>query len=203
MKIITHIAMFFYLAVITVVAGVAVSFAAHWIRFEELSYFLRLAYDSKNICIFIIASSVGTVLLSFFLSRIIVGAQKKERTIAFENPAGRVSLSLTALEDMIKRNVLKISDVKDIRSIIRATKKGIDVNCRLVLKAESSIPDTTSRIQDLIKNRIQDILGLEENVAVKLHIAKIFSQPEKERSDSDEGSRDFSDLSVPFKGYRK
>jgi len=203
MKIITHIAMFFYLAFITVVAGIAVAFAAHWIRFEELSYFLSLAYENKNICILIIASSIGSVLLSFFLSRIIIGVQKKERTIAFDNPAGRVSISLIALEDMIKRNVLRVSDVKEVRSIIRATKKGIDVNCRLVLKAEGSIPDTTSRIQDLIKSRIQDILGIEENVLVKLHIAKIFSQPEKEKTDKGEEAHDFPEMSVPFKGYRK
>jgi len=203
MRLITHIAMFFYLTIITIVAGFGVSFAAHWIRLEELNYFLALAYENKNICILIIASSIGSVLLSFFLSRIIIGVQKKERTIAFENPAGRVSISLTALEDMIKRNVLRIPDVKEVRSIIRATKKGIDVNCRLVLKAESNIPDTTSRIQDLIKSRIQDILGIEENVMVKLHIAKIFSQPEKEKAGKEDESRDFSELSVPFKGYRK
>jgi uncharacterized alkaline shock family protein YloU len=203
MKIITHIAMFFYLAIITTVAGIAISFAAHWIRFEELSYFLALAYESKHICILIIAISIGSVLLSFFLSRIIIGVQKKERTIAFENPAGRVSISLSALEDMIKRNVLRVSDVKEIRSIIRATKKGIDVTCRLVLKAEGNIPETTLRIQELIKSRVQEILGVEENVTVKLHIAKIFSQTDKEKSGKEDEFSDFSQSSVPFKGYRK
>ncbi|MFA6378553.1 MAG: alkaline shock response membrane anchor protein AmaP [Candidatus Omnitrophota bacterium] len=203
MRIITHIAMFFYLAIITVVAGVAVSFAAHWIRFEEISYFLTLAYGNQHICLFIIVASVGSVLLSFFFSRVIIGVQKKERTIAFENPAGRVSISLSALEDMIKRNVLRVSDVKEIKSVIRATKKGIDVTCRLVLKAEGNIPETTLRIQELIKGRVQEILGLEENITVKLHIAKIFSQTDKERADKGEEPRDFSELSVPFKGYRK
>jgi uncharacterized alkaline shock family protein YloU len=203
MKIITHIAMFFYLAIITIVAGIAISFAAHWVRFEEISYFLALAYDSKNICILIIASSLALVFLSFLLSRIIIGVQKKERTIAFENPAGRVSISLSALEDMVKRNVLRVSDVKEIKSIIRASKKGIDVTCRLILKAEGNIPETTLRIQELIKNRVQEILGLEENVTVKLHIAKIFSQSENDKNPKEEESSDFSGISVPFKGYRK
>ena len=202
MKIITHMAMFFYLAIITTVAGIAIAFAAHWIRFEELSYFLSLAYGSRNICILIIGASAGSVLLSFLFSRIIIGVQKKERTIAFENPAGRVSISLSALEDMIKRNVLRVSDVKEIKSVIRATKKGIDVTCRLVLKAEGNIPETTLRIQELIKSRVQEILGLEENVTVKLHIAKIFSQTEKDKGGREGDLSDFSE-SVPFKGYRK
>ncbi len=203
MRVITHLAMFFYLAIITMMAGVAVSFAAHWIKMEELTYFLGLAYANKNICILIMVGSVGSVLLSFLFSRIIMGVQKKERTIAFDNPAGRVSISLSALEDMIKRNVLRIADVKEIRSVVRATKKGIDVSCRLILKAEGNIPDTTSRIQDLIKSRVQEILGLEENVTVKLHIAKIFSQLDKAKADQGEEGRDFPELSVPFKGYRK
>lgn len=203
MKLITHIAMFFYLAIISVVAVFAISFAAHWIRLEEVNHYLGLAYGSKNFCISIIAVSAGAVLLSFLFSRIIIGVQQKERTIAFENPTGRVSISLGALEDMIKRTVLRIADVKEIKSNIRATKKGIDVTCRLVLKAEGNIPEMTSRIQDLIKSRIQEILGLEENVTVKIHIAKIFSQIDKEKSSREDESRNLSDLSVPFKGYRK
>ncbi|MCX5681710.1 MAG: alkaline shock response membrane anchor protein AmaP, partial [Candidatus Omnitrophica bacterium] len=164
MRLIAHIAMFFYLTIISLVAAVAVSFAAHWSRLEQINYYLGVAYESKNFCAFTIAFSVGAVVLSFLFSRVIIGVQQKERTIAFENPVGRVSISLSALEDMIKRTILRIPDVKEIKSNIRATKKGIDVTCRLVLKAEGSIPDTTSRIQDLIKSRIQEILGLEENV---------------------------------------
>lgn len=203
MKLITHIAMFFYLAIISAVAVVAISFAAHWIKLEEITYYLGVAYASKNFCVSIIAVSAGAVFLSFLFSRIIVGVQQKERTIAFENPTGRVSISLGALEDMIKRTILRIADVKEVKSNIRATKKGIDVTCRLVLKAEGSIPEMTSRIQDLIKSRIQEILGLEENVTVKIHIAKIFSQIDKEKSSHEDESRNLSDLSVPFKGYRK
>ena len=203
MKLVTHIAMFFYLAIISIVAVVATSFAAHWIRLEEVNYYLGVAYANKNFCILTIALSVGAVFLSFLFSRIIIGVQQKERTIAFENPTGRVSISLSALEDMIKRTVLRVADVKEIKSNIRATKKGIDVVCRLVLKAEGNIPDTTSRIQDLIKSRIQEILGLEENVTVKIHISKIFSQVDKEKSSHDENPRNLAEMSVPFKGYRK
>lgn len=203
MKIVTHIAMFFYLAVISLMAVVAVSFAAHWVRLEDVTYYLGVAYASKNLCLLIIGISIGGVILSFLFSRIIMGVQQKERTIAFDNPTGRVTISLTALEDMLKRNVLRVADVKEIKSSIRATKKGIDVTCRLVLKAEGNIPDTTSRIQDLIKGRIQEILGLEENVNVKIHIAKIFSQIDKEKQSREGGVSEPSDLSVPFKGYRK
>lgn len=203
MRVLTHIAMFFYLAIITFVAAVAVSFAVHRIKFEELTYFLNIAYQSRNICIAIIIVSVTAVLVGFLFSRIILGVQQKERTIAFENPSGRVTISLVALEDMIKRTVLRVSEVKEVRSSARATKKGIDVTCRLVLKAESNIPDMTSRIQDLVKSRIQEILGLEENVIVRIHITKIMTQSEKDSSGSESDRKDFSDMSVPFKGYRK
>lgn len=203
MRVMTHIAMFFYLAIITFIAALAISFAIHRIQLEELTYFLSIAYQNKNICLAIIVVSVAAVLVGFLFSRIILGVQQKERTIAFENPAGRVTISLTALEDMIKRTVLRISDVKEVKSAIRATKKGIDVSCRLVLKAESNIPDMTSRIQDLIKSRIQEILGLEENVIVKIHIAKIMTQMEKEGANPESGRNDFPELNVPFKGYRK
>ncbi len=96
-----------------------------------------------------------------------------------------------------------MSEVKEIKPSILATKKGIEIISRLILKEDVSIPEMTAQLQDLIKNRVQDVLGVEENVIVKLHIVKISSSGGKEKYLKNDEVDQKEELSVPFKGYRK
>ena len=202
MKFFTHLGILFYLIVVLTISGIAILFASQGVSFVNISYYLELAYHDMNIRVIIFGMSGIIILLSLIFARIITGGGQKDRTIAFENPSGRVSISLSALEDTVKRAVLKVVEVKEMKPIITATKKGIEISCRLVLRSEASIPDMTSRLQEIIKERIQDALGIEENVIVRIHIAKIISELSKGKKDPGEEPEEKEQLSVPFR-YRK
>jgi len=203
MRVFTRLAMLFYVAIILFIGGLIVSFATHTITLMEVNYYLDTAYSDINLRFIIIMVSAATMFLSLLFARIITGSQQKEKTIAFDNPSGRVSISLTALEDMIRRSVARISEVKEIKPNILATKKGIEVTSRIILKSDVSIPDLTAQLQDLIKARVQDVLGIEENVIVKIHVIKIVSSSGKEKNRKNDEVEEKEELSVPFQGYRK
>ena len=141
------------------------------------------------------------ILLSFLFAKLIAGFEQKERTIAFDNPAGRVSISLGAIEDMVKRLVLRETEVKEVRPNIIATKKGLQAEARLVLKADVNIPEVTARLQELIKSKIQDMIGIEEKVGVRIHVVKIISEEPRSKRDKD-NYRERSEPTIPFQGYR-
>jgi len=203
MRVFTHIAMIFYVAIILFIGGLAVSFAFHNITIGEINYLLSMAYNDLNLRIIIILVSSLIMFLSLVFGRVITGSHQKERTIAFDNPSGRVSISLSALEDMIKRSVSKVSEVKEIRPIIRATKNGIEVAARLILNSDVSIPDMTAELQELVKRRVQDVLGVEEKVVVKIHVTKIIPSCGKDKRVKEDEPEGKEELSVPFQGYRK
>ena len=56
------------------------------------------------------------------------------------------------------------------------------ITTRLVLYSDTNIPDITEKIQSMIKAKMQDMLGIEENIAVKIHIAKIAQKEEVKES---------------------
>ena len=203
MRFLTHVAMLFYVLIITFFGGMVIAFAINAIALPEVTYYLDLAYHTVNLRILIVSISGAIILLSFIFARIITSGQQKERTIAFENPSGRVSISLGALEDMIKRAVLRVIEVKDLKPSVRATKKGVEISCRLILRAETSIPDMTARLQELIKEKVQDTLGIEENIIVRIHIAKIISEISKSKSEKKEEPEETrEELTIPFQGYK-
>ncbi len=56
------------------------------------------------------------LIINFIFYRIIFEGRRKEGFIAFDNPDGRVSVSLSALEDFIKRVITRLSEVKEVKS---------------------------------------------------------------------------------------
>jgi len=64
-------------------------------------------------------------------------------------------------------------EVKELRANVTAGKKGINITNRAVIYSDTNIPEVTEKIQNMLKNRIQEMLGIEETINIKIHIAKI------------------------------
>lgn len=136
-------------------------------------------YLNPNIKIILGASGGIIICIALFVLQTFIGMMQSERTIAFDNPDGRVTLSLSAIEDFIKKLVKQIPEVKEFKPTVVATKKGVDITNRVVLFTDISIPEVTEKIQSLVKNRIQDMLGIEEAITVKVDVVKIVQREEK------------------------
>ncbi len=138
----------------------------------------------------------GLLMAHFNLSRM-----QSEKTIAFENPEGQVTVSLTAIEDFIKKSVQHLTGVKELRANVVASKKGINVVCRATIFADSNIPQATERIQAIVKSKVQEILGVEETINIKIHVIKI-SSGNKGKNEAPAPVKEHEDTSrrMPFRG---
>lgn len=127
----------------------------------------------------------------------------RDKIIAFDNPGGRVSVSLMAMEDLVRRLLFRISEIKDVKPIIKASNKGLNIKVKLVLRSEGNIPEIASRVQTQVLKKIQDTIGLDEPVNVSVYVGKIIPEKVKQKQSSDkEPSDDKSGPDVPFRGYR-
>lgn len=201
MKFFKRVAIYFYVLTISLLSGVVVLFVGHAVSFEDVTYYLNIAYTDQDVRLIVGLGAFAFILVSFILERIIEETRQRERTIAFDNPAGRVSISLDAVEDLVRRLMYRVPEVKEIKPGILVTKKGIEIECRVIFKADVNIPDMTSKLQELIKNKIQEILGLEETIVVRMHVVKITSEEGKSRRNKAE-DEEKSQPAVPFQGYR-
>jgi uncharacterized alkaline shock family protein YloU len=152
----------------------------------------------------IIGICVAVVLvLNYIFERVLLSQQQKGRMIAFDNPSGRVSISVDALEDLVKREILSVSEVKEVRSsIMMAGRKGLEIDARLVLNSDVNIPEITANLQEMVKTKIQDTIGVEETIVVKVEVVKIVADSAKKRSKEKDKTPPPSEPAVPFHGYR-
>jgi len=192
----------FYVTIILFIGGFFLYFALNLVPLADVQFYTEKFYKDEDLRLLTGLLAVIMLLCNLFFYRYFSVNVHRDKVIAFDNPSGRVSVSLLAMEDLVKRMLIRRPEVKDSRVKITASKKGLDVRIRLVIKAEASIPDLTFKIQDIVKRKIQDTIGLEEPINVSIYVGKIL--PEKVKGPKEEGKSEEDQTlpPVPFQGYR-
>ncbi len=194
----TALSILFYTIIFAFIGALAMAFAFHLIDLTDIITKLTYAYDDLHTRLITGLSGLFFILLSFSAAQVITGKIQREKTIAFTNPNGQVTITLSAVEDLIKRLAHQLSEIKDAKADVKATKKGIDIRMRVVLRSETNIPDFTARLQDLIASKVQEVFGIDEPISVKIHVAKIigFEDKQKKRAEKNE------EIAVPYQGLK-
>ena len=183
MRIISGLTLFFYTLVFFLIGGLFIVIALNLIPQEYIVSTLDTLYSATNIRLIIGVTGILLIFISLMVTQITMGTLKREKTIAFENPDGQVTISLAAIEDFIKRALRQLPEVKELRPSVRAGKKGIIIVNKCTLFSDVNIPETTEKIQNIVKTRVQDMLGVEEPINIKVHVVKIVHKDEGDKSD--------------------
>lgn len=195
----TALSIMFYTIIFALLGSIAIAFATHLIDLNEFIQQLIFMYHDVRMRAVAGLSGIIFILLSFAAAQIITGKIQREKTIAFSNPNGQVTVTLSAVEDLIKRLANQLPELKDTKAIVRATKKGIDINLRVILRSETSIPDFTARLQDMISSKVQEVFGIDEPIVVKIHVAKIISSEDKSKKKTE---KETDDIPIPYQGIK-
>ena len=156
------------------------AFAAHWVPVDGAVQWLDLAYNERNLRLACFLTGVGLVLLNWMYAELALAKFQRQKTIAIENSDGQVTVSLTAIEDFIRRSAHELPEVKEVRSSVVARKGKIVVRARATLWSGTHIPAAAERIQSMVKSQVQEMLtGIEEPIVVQVHVAKIAPREEK------------------------
>ncbi len=187
-----------YLVLYLVIGGALIVLALNAFSLDQITEGVNFLYNDQNLKMAMGVIGIMFILIGILSAQISFGKMHREKTIAFENPDGQVVVSLAAIEEFIKRMVKEMPQVKELKSTVTASKKGIDVVSRATLFSDSNIPEITEKIQSMIKTKLLEMLGIEETIGVKIHVAKLLHrdrQGKEEPSEPKETSRH-----IPFRG---
>ena len=198
MRFITIMVIFFYTFIFILIGAGLIAVSLKLVQPQDIAALLSYLHGSFNYRIITGLCGFLLMLISVSFAQLILGRFQRERTIAFSTSSGEVTVSLSAVEDLIKRLSNVMPEIKELRPDVIATKKGILVDLKVILRSEANIPELTSRLQDITRAKIQEVLGIEEQIVVRIHVAKIISLEEKDRRKK-EMLKD--EPSVPFSGY--
>ena len=201
MRIFTILAVIFYASVLILIGTIIIAFSLNFIQLQDITNMLNFLHSSFNTKLILALSGILMILISFSFANLILGRFQREKTIAFNTPAGPVTIALSAVEDLIKRMGHIIPQIKELRPNVVAKKNKIETDLRVILKSEANIPELTSQLQEITRVKMQEVLGIEEQIVVRIHIAKIAAMEERDRK-----KKDFSKeepAAIPFGGYSR
>jgi hypothetical protein len=198
MRLFTVLGILFYATVLILIGIASIVFSLNILQPQDINNLLAYIQYSFNSRLILGLSGLLLILISFSFAQLILGRFQREKTIAFTTSSGEVTIALSAIEDLIKRLAGILPEIRELRPDVIATKKGIIVDLRVVLKSEANIPELTDRLQEITRSKIQEVLGLEEQIIIKIHVAKIISIEEKEKKRRE---LEKEEPTVPFGGY--
>ncbi len=203
MNFLTRIAVLFYVTLILFFSAFTLLFVLNYIDARNVMEICSLIYRDDTLRLIFGAAAGVLLLFNYIFYQTFSISAYKDHSIAFDNPTGRVSVSLMAIEDLIRRVIGQIKEVKEVKSRISASKKGLQVKVKLILRSEGRIPEVTSRVQELIKRKVQDAIGLDEPINVAIYVGKIIPDQAREKytAKKDEQPKE-PEHNVPFQGYR-
>lgn len=174
MKLFTWIILSCYIVLFMLIGLGLVAFSLHWVPLESPLWWLDMAYTEKNLRLVCFLTGAGLILINAMYAEMSLAKFQKQKIIAFDTTHGQVTVSLTAIEEFIRRSSQEIADVKEIHSDVVARGGKILVRARAVLWSGAHIPEAAERIQAVVKTKVQEMLtGIEEPVIVRVHVAKI------------------------------
>lgn len=199
MRIFNVLGILFYAGILILIGIVLIVFSLNLLDLQDINTFLSYAQSGLNSRIIVGLSGCLLILISFSFAQLILGRFQRERTIAFTTASGEVTIALSAVEDLIKKLNVFIPEIRELRPDVIATKKGIIVDIRVALKSETNIPDLTARLQEIARSKIQEILGIEEQIIIRIHVTKIISAADIDRKKKE--STEKEEPTIPFSGY--
>jgi len=159
--------------VFSIIGAILIALSLNAGSINSVTNWINYLFQTENIRLSMALTGFLLIVINISIAQLSIGKLKKHKTIAFENPNGQVSLSLLALEDEIKKVIHKMEEVKEAKVNITAGKTGIELSIKTVFYSDINIPDTTERMQGAIRTRLQEMLGIEEKLSIKIHITKI------------------------------
>jgi uncharacterized alkaline shock family protein YloU len=201
MRFLSGITLIFYTLVFLFVGGLLIAVSLNQLPPESVADIMRFVHDSPDTRLMLGISGILLIFISMAVVQITMGRIKREKTIAFENPDGQVTISLSAIEDFIRRALKQLPEVKELRPNVRAGKKGIAIINRVTLFSDINIPETTEKIQNIVKARVQDMLGVDEPINIRVHVVKIVHKEEGSKEPKKEEKPPQFRGSIEYGGY--
>lgn len=180
MKFFTVLVIFIYTLLFSIIGAILVALAIRPGSLDSAVNFIKSMPFTNNLRLGLSITGFLLILINILIAQLSIGRFQRQKTIAFENPNGQVTLSLSAVEDYIKKITDRTTEIKEIKSTICAGRSGVEVTAKATLYAGVNIPKITEKVQAMIRSHLQEMLGLEETITVRVHVARIVERDKKD-----------------------
>jgi len=124
MKLMVRLGVMFYCVVTMLVSCFLGMIALKLMPLDEMVMILAGVNENLQVRLIMGLVAILLILKAYTFAKVIYGDQQKGKNIAFDNPEGRVFVSLVAIEDLVRRELSSLEEIKEVRAGVTAKKNG-------------------------------------------------------------------------------
>lgn len=98
--------------------------------------------------------------------------QTENQLFVSDNQLGRVSVSISALENVITKAARAVDGAREITPNIKSTNEGAAVYLKVMAASTVNIPEFSDKVQEKVQEKIRDFAGIDA-VEIRVHVESI------------------------------
>jgi hypothetical protein len=140
-----------------ILAGVLLAQALGWVIPNA---YLQSYLFTDNRWIAVIADCVVILLALLLIVMAVQGRPRFRELLIQDNALGRVDISVSALQDMIRRASRHVREIREIRPVLRYEREGVVAILHLNLNPDANIPEVSREVQQEVQSYLEEKAGI-------------------------------------------
>ncbi|MDP3919374.1 MAG: hypothetical protein Q8R76_01010 [Candidatus Omnitrophota bacterium] len=173
MKVMNAFAQVFAIFAFLTLGSLLLLVSLHFLSLEDALFKVREVYESPSKSLQAGFSGVLFILVGLIFSKMLVKKGRNAEAIIFQSEIGPMVVSVTAIEDVIKKVLKRFHVVKDWKIKTLINNKDVEIKLRLVLWSGGGVPKLLGEIQEEISTRLRKLLGNENRLEISCDVYRI------------------------------
>jgi uncharacterized alkaline shock family protein YloU len=140
---------------------------------SSLQDYIQKMRDTSTTKVSTLLIGLGLLLVSFLTIYLAIVDIHSSARIKIESPDGKLTVSVSAIENYISRMGRTIDGVKELRAKLRRTPNGWALYGRVTVFSDRNINETNEKIHEEIREGIYKIMGSHSIEPIDIHVSKI------------------------------
>ncbi|GGA22416.1 alkaline shock response membrane anchor protein AmaP [Paenibacillus physcomitrellae] len=123
---------------------------------------------------------IVAVLLFLFSLRFFYISIRRDRSslpsIDQRTEFGDIQISVETIENLSYKAASRVRGVRDVKTRIRVSESGLEINVRALVDGETAIPPLTEEVQKQVHDQVEEITGIPVSY-VSVYIANLVQSP--------------------------
>lgn len=166
MKVIHALAQVFAIFAFLTLGSLCLIMALHILSIEDAIFKVRDLYASPVKSFQLALVGLIFILMGIVFSKMLVKQGRETDAIIFQSDIGPVVVSVSAVEDVVKKVLKRFPVIKESKLKTSLRPKEVQINLRLALWAGGEVPKLLAELQEEVGRRMKRLLGSENRVIV-------------------------------------
>lgn len=144
-----------------------------FIPLEQIIEFIRQTYINFNGRIAVLYTGLGLLALGLFNVYLALGSFRRKAFVRIPGSQGEIKIAYGTIENLVEKISRDLGGIDRISTRIIPRKKKISLEIRISLGAVTNVVDISHRLQELVREQMEDVLGIANLGDVKIVVRKI------------------------------